>query len=257
MTAESGFSNIEEFYDPVNYDLEERAHAAEGIAFYGSLAQGIGGRVLDVACGSGLVALPLAALGLAVTGVDLSLPMLAHARRKALEQRLSIPFIAADARALPLAGQFDFAFLTGNAFMAFLTEADQQQLLHGLRHALRNGGTLAFETRNPTGHDLTDSRAEELWFDYVNADGAQVAVSGTQRYDAQTQVLHWTTVRRWRDAAGGHEKVTRIACKFTNQSDLNALLQEAGFQIEQQYGDWMRGRLTGRSETIITVCSRR
>lgn len=136
MTAELEHSNIEEFCDPVNYDLEESAHAAKSIALYGGLAQDIGGRVLDVACGSGRVA-----LALAVTGVDLSPPMLNDARRKALERRLSIPFIAADARALPLSGSFDFAFLTGHAFLAYLTHSDQ--LLHGLRHALRDGGAAA------------------------------------------------------------------------------------------------------------------
>jgi SAM-dependent methyltransferase len=82
--------NLEEFSDPPNYDIEEDERSAPRIAFYCDLAQRIGGPVLELACGSGLVTLPVAAGGLEVTGVDLARPMLEHARKKAETQGLNI-----------------------------------------------------------------------------------------------------------------------------------------------------------------------
>jgi len=81
--------NLEEFNDPANYDLEEAERSVPRIQFYTNLA-----------CGTGLAALPIAARGLPVTGVDLARPMLAYARVKAQRQKLSIDLVQADARQL-------------------------------------------------------------------------------------------------------------------------------------------------------------
>ncbi|HXQ36313.1 MAG TPA: class I SAM-dependent methyltransferase, partial [Anaerolineales bacterium] len=75
--------NLEEFTDPPNYDLEEGERSASRIAFYCELAKSVGGPVLEIACGSGLVTIPIAAQGLDVTGMDLAHSMLEHARKKA------------------------------------------------------------------------------------------------------------------------------------------------------------------------------
>ena len=248
-------SNIEEFYDPVNYDLEEAASSGPRIQFYADLASETGGPALDIACGSGLVALPIAARGIPVVGVDLARPMLAHALVKARSQGLPVSLVEADARQFHLNKLFPFIFITGNAFQAFLQRADQERFLACVRRHLASGGIFAFETRNPSGHDLADILdKEEEWFTYRSAQGQNVKVTGKQRYDPLTQVMHWTTFRRWSDASGGHEKVTRIACRFTHPQELEALLHYNGLRIIRQYGDWSKGSLTPKSETILTIC---
>ena len=72
----------EEYDDPAEYDLENGLDGPE-LPFYLSLAQETGGPVLDLACGTGFLTIPLAEAGLAVTGVDVAQNMLDHARRKA------------------------------------------------------------------------------------------------------------------------------------------------------------------------------
>ena len=57
-------NNLEEFQDPINYDLEEIAGSKERIAFYCQLAEAAGSPVLEIACGTGIVALSMAAQGL-------------------------------------------------------------------------------------------------------------------------------------------------------------------------------------------------
>jgi 2-polyprenyl-3-methyl-5-hydroxy-6-metoxy-1,4-benzoquinol methylase len=71
-------NNLEEFSDPVNYDMEDSSDT--GIAFYAALAQETNGSVLEIACGTGRVSIPIARLGFAVTGLDIVPGMLERAR---------------------------------------------------------------------------------------------------------------------------------------------------------------------------------
>jgi ubiquinone/menaquinone biosynthesis C-methylase UbiE len=73
-------TNLEEFADPHTYDIEDNTDT--GIAFYSALAQETGGPVLEIACGTGRVSLPIARLGCAVTGLDIVTGMLEQARSK-------------------------------------------------------------------------------------------------------------------------------------------------------------------------------
>jgi 2-polyprenyl-3-methyl-5-hydroxy-6-metoxy-1,4-benzoquinol methylase len=250
-------NNLEEFHDPVNYDLEEADRSAPRIRFYAELAQSIGGPVLELACGTGLVNLPIAARDIPVTGVDLARPMLKYAQEKAKREQLSVDLIEADARQLHLKRQFPLILLTGNAFQAFLRRTDQERLLATVKQHLAPQGTFAFETRNPSGHDLSNQPDEEHWFTYRNSRRQKVSVSGTQRYDPLTQVMHWTTYRRWTDSLENRLTISHIACRFTHPQELEAFLHYNGFQIIQQHGNWDKGALTAQSEHIISLCQHR
>ena len=246
--------NLEEFTDPPNYDIEEGERSTARISFYCDLAKTIGGPVLEIACGSGLVTIPIAALGLDVTGVDLAHPMLQHARKKAEAQGLTVRWEAADARSFDLGTKFQFILLTGNAFQAFLRREDQEALLASVKRHLAPNGIFAFETRNPSGHDLTDQPEEEFDQRYTSVEGHQVAVSFTQAYDPIAQVMYWTSYRRWNDGERDHTKESRIACRFTHPQELEALLHYTGFQVVEQYGNWSKEALSPSSPSIITVC---
>ena len=117
-------NNLEEFADPIDYDIRDSSET--GIAFYSDLARETGGPVLEVACGTGRVTIPIARLGFAVTGLDIVPGMLAQARSKSAN--LSIRWVEADGRKFNLGQLFKLIFLTGNAFQAFLTRADQESL---------------------------------------------------------------------------------------------------------------------------------
>lgn len=252
--------NLEEFQDPVNYDLEEIPGSEARIALIREAVCRQGASTLDLACGTGIVTLPLAQAGQHTAGVDLSRPMLEHARAKALALGLAerTQWHLADARHVRLPGPFASAVLTGNAFQAFLTPADQRALLATVHAHLEPGGLFVFETRNPSGHPLHDIVEREPWFECTSAEGHRVAVGGTQRWEAAARVLHWTTERRWTDAAGqARQRRTRIACRFTPLDELRALLHEAGFAIERQAGEWDGSPLTEGSSEIISVCRRR
>ena len=246
--------NLEEFMDPPNYDLEEGERSAPRIAFYCELAKSFGGPVLEIACGSGLVTIPIAATGREVTGMDLARPMLERARKKAEAQELNIRWVEADARSFDLGTRFRFILLTGNAFQAFLRREDQEALLASVKRHLTPNGIFAFETRNPSGQDLTTHPEEEFDQSYTSVEGHQVSVSFTQDYDPLAQVMYWTSYRRWNDGEHDQTKVTHISCRFTHPQELGALLHYNGFQVIQQYGNWDKQALSASSPSIISIC---
>lgn len=250
----NALDNLEEFSDPANYDIEEGDRSAARIAFYSDLARAMGGPVLEIACGSGLVTLPIAAQGLEVTGLDLAHSMLDHAREKARQQKLEIEWVEADARSFDIGKRFNFILLTGNAFQAFLRREDQAALLASVKKHLAPNGIFAFETRNPAGHDLSDRLEETFEYRYSSVEGNPVAVSYTQRYDPIQQIMYWTTFRRWNDGTRDHKKETHIACRFTHPQELEALLYYNGFQITEQYGNWNRETLLPSSLEMINLC---
>ena len=250
----NAYDNLEEFTDPPNYDIEEGDRSAPRIALYCDLAKRFGGAVLEIAFGSGLVTVPVAAQGLDVTGVDLARPMLEHARKKAEARGLNIHWVEADARSLDLRASFQFIFITGNAFQAFLRRHDQEALLASVKRHLLRDGVFAFETRNPSGHDLNTHSKEEFDQSYPSVEGHRVSVSSTQVYDPIAQIMYWTSYRRWNDGARNHQKETHIACRFTYPQELEALLHYNGFRIDQQFGNWDKEPLSASSPSIILVC---
>jgi SAM-dependent methyltransferase len=244
--------NPEEFADPQTYDLEDQANT--GVAFYTALAQETGGPVLELACGTGRVSIPIARLGFSVTGLDLMPGMLGRARSKSAG--LPTRWVEGDARTFDLGEQFRLIFLTGNAFQAFLTRGDQEALLARVRAHVHEAGLFAFETRNPRWRIrvLPDQAARPT---YTVSRGREVRVSRTQVYDPVAQVVHWTTYRRWREGDHEHNRVTRIAVRYTFPQELATLLHYNGLSIIRQYGDWNLEPLTAASPSIIVVCRRR
>ena len=101
--------------------------------------------VLDLACGTGNHAIPLARRGYEVAGLDLSRPMLAHARRKARAARLSIPFVHGDMRRFDLGRPFDAAICAFGAFGYLLTDADVLRCLRSVHRHLSSDGLFTFE----------------------------------------------------------------------------------------------------------------
>lgn len=264
--------NLEDFQDAETYDLHEND---TGVAFYAALAQETGGPVLELACGTGRVSIPIARLGFAVTGLDVVPGMLEQARLRSRD--LPIRWVEGDARTFDLGEQFRLIFLTGNAFQMFLTNADQTALLERVRAHLHDEGLLAFETRNPlwatprTRVDLEavlkDARRSSDFFTFLadgvveksqtDRNGRTVWESFTQRYDHVAQILHITSDRRWREGEQERATVTRIALRYTFPQGLAALLHSNGFTIMRRYGDWNREPLTAASTSIIMVCRKR
>jgi SAM-dependent methyltransferase len=255
------FSEYIEYTGAEEYDLENGLDGP-ALPFYLDLAREVGGPVLDLACGTGFLTIPLAELGLEVTGVDLAPEMLEHARRKA--GSLPIRWVLADCRTLDLSQQFRLVTLTGNAFQEFRTRADLEGLLGSVRRHLAPEGLFAFETRFPRASELLTPEAiagnwseETVWRQFENERGQTVTVSTLQRHDAIRQTVEYVVHRRWQE--DGHERVhtERAVLRLVYPQEMEALLHYNGFTIREAYGDWDRQPLSGTSPRMIYVCQPR
>jgi len=116
--------------------------AAEGVAPPAS--------VLDCTCGIGTQALPLAGLGYAMTGIDLSEASIDRAKREAALRNVSIAFSVGDVRELPtqLAGTFDAVISCDNALPHLLNDTDLEAAFSSIRRSLKSGGVFLATIRD-------------------------------------------------------------------------------------------------------------
>lgn len=181
---------------------------------YAALAAELGARrVLDIGCGTGTFALMLADAGMEVTGLDPAAGSLGVARSKPGSDR--VRWVHGDARDLPPLS-VDLATMTANVAQAIVDPADWAATLHGAREALRPGGHLVLETRDPAyrgweawtreaSHAVTPIGAErvETWVELTEvslplvsfrhtcvfaSDGAVLTSDSTLRFREQDQV---------------------------------------------------------------------
>lgn len=215
--------------------------------FYLELAGPPPRRVLDLGCGSGQLALALAAAGHRVSGADPAAAMLAVARAKPGAE--AVTWVQAEAADLALAERFDLAVMTGHVFQVFLRDEDILAALAGLRRHLAPGGRLAFETRNPA------ARAWEGWT--AAAGGETAEVEGIGQVEVQWQVtevaLPFVTFETRFRFPDGARVTAPSTLRFVEQPELVALLARAGFSEILCYGDWDRSAFGLASPEIIVV----
>ena len=207
-------------------------------------------RVLDVGCGTGtlLHRARTAGHGGRLVGLDPAEGMLAQARRH--------PDIEWISGLLPDAGfhhDFDLVFMTGHAFQVLLTDDEVRTFLQAVHTALVPGRHFAFETRNPL------YRAWERWTpehatEIEDADGRPIRV--WHEVEA-VEGEHVTFTESYGSPDWPADMVSRSTLRFLPAGELDHLLAEAGFVIDERYGFWDRSLFTPASPEIITVASTR
>jgi SAM-dependent methyltransferase len=180
---------------------------------YATIAEELGAkRVLDVGCGTGTFAVLLAGRGFEVTGVDPALASLDVARGKPGADR--VRWIHGDATSLPPV-QVDLATMTGNVAQAIAEPADWEGALHGIHDALRPGGYLVFETRDPAYRaweawnrqasyavtEIDGVGAVTSWYDLTEVNGPLVSFRSTTVFESDGEVLTSDSTLRFRERA--------------------------------------------------------
>ncbi|MFE9814445.1 class I SAM-dependent methyltransferase [Streptomyces sp. NPDC005773] len=167
-------------------------------------------RVLDIGCGTGVFALLLAGRGIDVVGVDPALASLEVARAKQGSARVG--WIHGDATGLPPL-QADLATMTANVAQAIVAPEAWEGTLRGAYEALRPGGRLVFETRDPArraweewtrehSYRVTEIPAVgqvESWVELVEVSGPLVTFRWTYGFAADGQVLTSDSTLRFRE----------------------------------------------------------
>ncbi len=195
-------------YDDLEDDRPDLDH-------YEAIVTELGARsVLDVGCGTGVLALRLAATGHEVVGVDPAAASLAVARAKPHADR--VRWIDGDATTLPADLQVDLAVMTGNVAQVFTTDEAWAATLAGVHAALRPGGHLVFETRRPEvraweGWDGRRGRTDQLewWYDLLEVAEPLVTFRWSFRFASDGAVLTSDSTLRFRTRDEVEESLVR------------------------------------------------
>ena len=256
-TAMNDYSTyLEGYRDAQAYDIEDNGFDADYPLTY-QLAQEMGGPLLDLACGTGTMALRLAAHGFQVTGIDIVPEMIAWAEQKALKQGISMNWSVADARTFHLHKHFPFIYMLGNAFQHFLSRADQEALFARVREHLSPQGCFLFCTRNPSPRNLFEERFSEPQT-YSLPNGKHYQSTEHQKYDPLAQIQYYTFHEQWLTPDGLQEKQTyHTALRYVFPLEMEALLFYNGFEIRACYGSWEQEPLNGDSRNMIYICQKR
>lgn len=240
------------YEDAAFYDVEFAGRDRE-LPFFRRAAARAGGPILEVACGTGRLTVPLAEDGRDVVGLDLSAPMLARARERAAARGVTIEWIHADCRAMRLDRRFALLFSATGAMQHLLDHASVCAFLAAARAHLAPGGRLILDVFNPDVRKLARPPLPYRFKQFTDAAGATVTVDATSWYIADSQQLRFDLEYRIGALPIRTKRVT-MRCFFPEE--LLSLCRGAGFAIEQRYGDYEAGPFTADSgRQIVVLCA--
>jgi SAM-dependent methyltransferase len=179
--------------------------------------------VLDVGCGTGTLACLLSARGFEVTAIDPAQASLAIARQKPDAEK--VRWVLGEAHQLPLL-HVDLAVMTGNVAQVFLTESAWLETLSAIRKALRTGGHIVFETRDP---------AQKAWLNWNREKSYQRVniphIGYVEGWCESTHIAQGIVSFRWTYVfeSSGDSLTSDSTLRFREKEDVMAALAQTGF----------------------------
>lgn len=199
------------------------------------------GAALELAIGTGRVAVPLAARGVPVTGIELSEPMVARLRRKVDERAL--PVVVGDMATTRAPGEFSLVFLVFTTIGNLRTQAEQVACFCNAARHLRPGGRFVIELwvppirRLPPGQTAVPIEVGDRHL-------------GFDTYDLVTQ--RGTSHHYW-PLADGTARYGASNFRYVWPAELDLMAQLAGMELEHRYADWHGAELTSDSASHVSV----
>lgn len=245
------------------YDLD-LAEDPGDLDLYLALAERTGGPILELAAGSGRLAVPLALAGHRVTAVDLDPAMLDRARIYAEREEIGpdeISFVEADLLdlRLPDAGTYGLAFIALNSLMVLASRDAQKRALRTLADHLAPGGVATVDVWLPDAEDLArfDGRIILEWPRTDPETGRLVTKSGSATHDAATGTVSLTTIFEEGDqGASPHRWVRSDRLRLVSADELRAFAEDAGLVVEVLAGGYGLEPLGPGAERAILVAVR-
>lgn len=266
MTSESRAEALARLYD---LDLAEDPGDVD---LYLALAARTGGPILELGVGTGRVAVPLAAAGHEIVGVDDDEAMLGRARRRAdaagADVAARLRLVTADMvdvrvdglrRGGGAAEGAGLAILALNSILLLADRDRQRRVVATMAAHLRPGGLAVVDAWLPTVDDLVrfDGRVSLEWLRADPATGREVTKLTAAWYDAASRHLTLTTIFEASEPGGPAARWTRSdAMRLVDGDELRAFAEDAGLVVERVAGDYELGPFGPGSERAILVARR-
>lgn len=200
------------------------------------------GPALELAIGTGRLALPLAERGVAVSGIDASEAMVAKLRAKPGGDR--IPVAIGDFADVPVDGRFALICVVYNTFFALLDRDAQRRCFERVVDHLAPGGRFVIEAFVPDPSRF--ERGQHVEVRHIGNDSVLLSVS---RHDAATQRVESLLVRLGNDSI----RTWPVRIRYSYPDELDVMAEEAGLQLEHRWDGWTRERFTTQSVKHVSV----
>ncbi len=251
--------------DPDLYDAENADDPAFDLGFWESVVRDVAPRrMLELACGTGRLTLPLARLGVAeeLVALDSSAPFVARLRERLAEEpeavRDAVHVVEGDMRDPAVDGRFDLIAVPFNSLAYLIAREDRVACLRSARELLAPGGRLAFDIIQPRYDFLAEAlqSCPPLRVD-VDHPAPEYGIARFMRtyhdvYDALNQTLRSTNRYEIHHSDGRVEhRISDLDWHIYFPEELELLLESTGLQVVERFGDYERGPWTAASRRYL------
>jgi SAM-dependent methyltransferase len=222
------YDAIAGLYDPWS------ASVVEDVGFYLEEARRSGGPVVELGVGTGRIAVPIAADGIRVVGVDASRAMLEVCARRAALAGVELALRVGDLRDPPVSGRAPLVICPFRSLLHMQSDDDRRAALAAVRGLLLPGGRFVFDVFTPSADDI--ALTHDRWLE------REPGIFELALWDEHARTLT-LTVR-------GPEGETTMALAWLTVDEWRALLEESGFEVEACYGWFDRTPYNGGDDSV-------
>lgn len=225
------------------YDDQLRGDEAETVEFLAGLAGD--GCALELAIGTGRIAIPLTQRGVRVDGIELSPDMAARIRDKPEGDKIDVAMGDMATAAAPR-DQYPLVYLIFNTIYNLLTQDGQVQCFENAARHLTPDGVFVVEAGVPSAWLRGDQFVD------VEHLGSDEVVLDVNRYDAVTQILDENHVSLTKDGL----RFGPISCRLIWPSEMDLMARIAGLRLVDRWGGWKQEPFTAASNRHVSVYGR-
>jgi SAM-dependent methyltransferase len=210
------------------------------VPFWLKEAQSVGGKVLELTCGTGRVSIPLLKAGVDLTCVDYSTGMLSVLRRKLEEHALQCPIYYQDMADLSLPDRFELIFIPFHSLSEVVERDRQRRVLQRIHTHLSEGGRFICTLQNPAVRTASMDGNWNLAGEYRTEEGDALVIRSRLTYDKVSHVAsgHEVFEKFARDGSAVDRRSLNVVFYLFEKTEFELLAAENGFEVVALYGDY-------------------
>jgi len=239
------------YLDGRHYDMQNRH--LDDLHFYLKQIKNYGEPVLELACGTGRLTIPIAEQGFNITGLDISGKMLNRARIKANKKGLKLDLVKADCRNFNLRKKFNYIFIPFNSIAHLHDLESIESCFSSVKKHLSPDGRFVVDMFNPILSIL--SRDPSKCYpvtEYPDPDKkGTVVITENNIYDSVNQI---NRIKWYYKINNKEEYIEELNMRIFYPQELNALLHYNGFIIESRFGNYNMEPFVTTSKKQLLVC---
>ena len=201
---------------------------------------------LELAIGTGRIALPLAARGVRVDGIDISPAMVAQLRSMAGGDKIAVTM--GDFADVPVAGAYGLIYVVFNSLFNVLTQDDQVRCFENVAAHLTDDGSFVIEAGSPA---MLYRLRDHQYVEAESIDVGEVRLDMLRHYPA-TQMLDESHVTLSPEGI----RLNPVVQRYALPAELDLMARIAGLRLKERWDDWTRRPYTATGSTVVSVYGR-